>query len=58
MKSHGNWRGAELLYAVGVDEKGIWYLECGFCHKRSYHLKDIDNKYCGNCHAFLKEARK
>lgn len=58
MKSHSNWRGSELLYAIGVDENCNKYLECGFCHCRSYNPNDIEHKYCGHCHAFLKEMRK
>lgn len=29
------------------------YILCPVCHRRSYNLKDIENRYCGYCHDFL-----
>ena len=30
-------------------------IKCRTCERISYHPDDIQNKYCGNCHEFLKE---
>lgn len=33
------------------------YIECPRCHMRSYHPKDIEHGYCGNCHEFTTKAK-
>jgi len=30
-------------------------IECPTCHRVSYHPQDIENRYCGWCHAFHEE---
>ena len=40
-------------YDIGKNENGEQYIKCLTCGMKSYHLKDIEHKYCGNCHKFL-----
>ena len=37
-----------------IDEK-FPSIRCPRCGMRSYHPHDIDQRYCGNCHAFHDE---
>ena len=37
-------------YSISEDGCAITCKECGMT---SYHPKDVEHKYCGNCHKFL-----
>jgi len=30
-------------------------ITCPRCRKTSYHINDVRQRYCGNCHVFLRE---
>lgn len=45
--------GFELVETNG--QQGIKCLDCGLT---SYHPKDIEHKYCGNCHKFHESLFK
>ena len=32
-------------------------IKCPNCGMESYNPNDIENKYCGNCHAFLEDIQ-
>lgn len=36
-----------------IGPNGEW-IRCGKCGMRSYNKNDVENRYCGNCHLFLK----
>ena len=40
-------------YEIGKNENGEQYIKFLFCGMKSYHPKDVEHKYCGNCHKFL-----
>jgi len=39
-------------YEIGTDENDNAYIKCLICERKSYHSKDIEHRYCGNCHRF------
>lgn len=47
-----NLRVERLNFRIDKDESGSMYIECGKCHRRSYHPRDIDNLYCACCGVF------
>ena len=44
----------EHIGLLGVPHRGdiVPSYTCPRCKRRSYHPKDIENKYCGACHKF------
>lgn len=39
-----------MAYELGCDSES--FILCLECNRKSYNRYDIDQKYCGNCHAF------
>ena len=37
-------------YELDENERGEKFILCKVCGLRSFHPKDIENKFCGNCH--------
>ena len=40
-----------LQYIIGK-EQDAEFIQCLRCGSRSFHPKDIEEKYCGFCHVF------
>ena len=38
-----------------LEMEGKHAIQCKLCGLISYHPKDIEHKYCGNCHVFLDD---
>jgi hypothetical protein len=38
-------------YYLGIEDGQVFIL-CYACDKKSFHPKDIEQLYCGNCHTF------
>ncbi|HWN95030.1 MAG TPA: hypothetical protein VNT99_08355 [Methylomirabilota bacterium] len=43
--------GALATFAISADRKSIMCRRCGLT---SYNSNDVEQRYCGNCHAFHK----
>ena len=39
-------------YSLKTEKGKIVAITCNTCNMTSYHPKDIEHKYCGNCHVF------
>jgi hypothetical protein len=39
-------------FEIPPDGESITFKPCGV---RSFHPKDVENRYCGRCHRFIKE---
>jgi hypothetical protein len=44
-------------YIVAEDELGHLYIVCRKCEVRSYHPRDILERYCGSCHVYHDDQR-
>lgn len=42
---------SDILYTESIGPDGP-SITCPKCGKTSYHPKDVEEKYCGNCHEF------
>lgn len=42
---------------LGLDEPDEDSIVCPVCEMRSYHPKDIEHGYCGNCHEYTSPGR-
>ena len=42
-----------MRYKIDKTKEGYEYIQCLKCGRKSFHPKDIEYKYCGNCHEFL-----
>lgn len=45
--------GPEMRYVILDGGKAI---KCMTCQMRSYHPKDVEHRYCGNCHKFHEDG--
>jgi len=41
-----------MSYMIQTDSYGHVWIRCSRCGMGSYNPKDIEQKYCGNCHVF------
>jgi hypothetical protein len=44
-------------YVISEDEQGQQYILCRTCDRRSYHPRDIIERYCGHCHVFHDDLK-
>ena len=42
----------EKTYIILTNNDGLPYILCLKCNMKSYHPRDVSEKYCGNCHIF------
>jgi hypothetical protein len=43
---------AQTTCVIGRNADGFDFIRCLLCLAKSYHPKDIENGYCGQCHVF------
>lgn len=49
----------EALEIAGLDIRAsLDYFTCPDCGRTSYHPKDVESQYCGNCHTFPENRNK
>src|SRR5262245_3231344 len=41
-------------YSVGT-HAGEQFITCSLCGLRSYHPRDVEERYCGKCHVFHED---
>lgn len=51
--SSGFVQDPDILYVIVEDGKAI---KCGTCGMTSWHPKDVEYRYCGNCHKFHEDG--